>query len=859
VRADTAPTLPANSLDSTQTSSSGIRIGRYEVIALLGSGGMGMIYRAHDPVMARDVALKVLREDPTTGTGGQAYQARLVREAHALAKLSHPNVVAAFDVGRHEGTVFVTMELISGASLRDWLPGRRSRREIIHTLIEAGRGLAAAHAAGVLHRDFKPANIMVSPDGRVRVVDFGLARPTGDGDLETPDPDQGIARIDPRRPDGALTVAGTVVGTPGYIAPEQLIGEPADERGDQFGFAATAFYALVGSPPYHGTTLEEYKLAIATGARTPWRRGVPRRVRRVLERGLGVNDQRYASVTELVDELAAVAAPRRGLAIGAAAGVLVTLAIVAVLATRGGTADPIADCELPSFAGVWDPGRKAEVAAAFAATGRAHAPESVARVSAQLDDVVAGSVAAARDLCRVTASGLATPQLLEVRAACLARHRSRVVGLVDAFSHADGVVVDQARLSSADTAAALEECSDVGALGRAARRALPPRAVEREVRRVEQALVEASAQVEAGRVALRPQLEALLVEAQRIGYVDLLARATLATAGGQIAEGKWQLAEASLRRALELAARTRDARLAAEVAGSLLHLMVRRHRWREADTLIATVTSQIQLSGDDPSLRAALLRDVAAVRGARNDVGGAEDAIRRAMGACDQLRTTRGRCRLETLDEHARVRSDAADPRGAAVALERVAAVTKELLGPGHPRLVKTYDHLASARAAAGDHDGALAALADAKHLVATLADADRARALHALTEGFIWKTHRDCERALPPLREARARLLAARDDEVLVADQNLGECLEQLGRPAEARTFYQHWVDGRRAARDATPGGIAEAEFALARSLWADPAERRRARQLARSALDALVEPGARQADEVRRWLANH
>ena len=246
-RSPPAPRAPAPAVVGP-----GVAVGRYELVELLGSGGMGSVYRAHDPHLSRDIALKVLHQPYPTQGDGSDYRRWLLREAQALAKLSHPNVVAAFDVSKiPRNVVFVAMELVPGESLRSWLLAPRSPNGVIRVLIAAGRGLVAAHTAGVLHRDFKPANVMVSPDGRVRVVDFGLAR-LAPASAESAAAEPARTEVAERRSpllEGELTEPSPLMGTPGYIAPEQLRGEPADVFADQHSFAVTAFVALAGKKP----------------------------------------------------------------------------------------------------------------------------------------------------------------------------------------------------------------------------------------------------------------------------------------------------------------------------------------------------------------------------------------------------------------------------------------------------------------------------------------------------------------------------------------------------------------------------------------------------------------------------------
>ncbi|MBL8743732.1 MAG: serine/threonine protein kinase, partial [Myxococcales bacterium] len=250
----------------------GQTIGRYRVIGRLGEGGMGAVLAAHDPELDRTVALKILHE--SAGDERGELRDRLAREARAMAKLAHPNVVAVYDVGADpaSGQLFVTMELVDGTTLRDWLRTPRSSRAILDVFMAAGTGLAAAHAAGLVHRDFKPENVLVGRDGRVRVGDFGLARPP-----------RGAAASDaPLSP--TLTRTGAIIGTPAYMAPEQFLGEAADARSDQFAFAVALFEALRGERPFAGASLRELSENVVAGRLSPSVASGPRWHRRFFAR-----------------------------------------------------------------------------------------------------------------------------------------------------------------------------------------------------------------------------------------------------------------------------------------------------------------------------------------------------------------------------------------------------------------------------------------------------------------------------------------------------------------------------------------------------------------------------------------------
>ncbi len=255
-------------------------VGRYVIARPLGAGAAGVVYEAHDPQLRRKIALKLIRP-AADAAAAEDRMARLLTEAQAMARLSHPNVVAVHDAGTHEGQVFVAMELVDGRTLADWLRDRaHGRDEILDVFVAAGRGLAAAHAAGLVHRDFKPDNVLIGADGRARVTDFGLA--TGAGTSVEP----GIA------------------GTPSFMSPEQWMGREADARSDQFSFCVALYAALTGRHPFDaGKSIGSLAEQVLAGA-VAEDKGLSRWLRTVLLRGLSVDPaRRFGSVDELLGSL----------------------------------------------------------------------------------------------------------------------------------------------------------------------------------------------------------------------------------------------------------------------------------------------------------------------------------------------------------------------------------------------------------------------------------------------------------------------------------------------------------------------------------------------------------------------------
>jgi serine/threonine protein kinase len=295
-----------------------VTVGRYRITERIGSGGMGMVYRAHDPELARDVAVKVMNADAFGEDEARLARARLVREARAMARLAHPNVIHVYDVGTVEQGVFIAMELVEGHALDEWLERNRGRgwQTVLARLVDAGRGLAAAHAAGVIHRDFKPENVLVGDDGRVRVCDFGLAG----GPLSSPGEPlhashSGRAAFDATLVGDSLTRTGALLGTPKYMPPEAESGAPASARSDQFSFCVALYEALYGYPPFRGDDVGEYRKNVRLGRvlPPPPDSRVKAWVHSEIVRGLAVDPaQRHPGMDALLERLeAALPDPRR--------------------------------------------------------------------------------------------------------------------------------------------------------------------------------------------------------------------------------------------------------------------------------------------------------------------------------------------------------------------------------------------------------------------------------------------------------------------------------------------------------------------------------------------------------------------
>ncbi len=435
--------------DSTLPASSGraglpARAGRFVLTRELGRGGMGVVWAAYDPELDRRVAIKFLNRDP--GEAGARAEARFVREARSLARLNHVNVAQIYDVGLQDGRVWLAMEFVEGQSFTALLRRRERWNVWLPRMIAAGRGLAAAHAAGLVHRDFKPGNVMLARDGRVVVLDFGLAL-ARDRELERVSSAE-VPQVSTTAPASALAAAsvddGAIVGTPAYMAPEQFSHGGVDARADQFAFAVTLFEALYRTAPFPRGSTPEIAAAVTSGIvrARPSRTSVPLSLDRVLRRALAVDpSQRYASMDALLGALDRYTpASRRRRAVQIVAGVTV-LGGVATAALRPRVADP---CE--SRAAVvrasWDPPARAQVDRALRDAGLGE--DGVASIVATLDersDALQQAVSPACEAARAAGGGaiVAGPRLR-----CVDRAAAQLQHTVQRLRHADERIAREA-------------------------------------------------------------------------------------------------------------------------------------------------------------------------------------------------------------------------------------------------------------------------------------------------------------------------------------------------------------------------------------------------------------------------------
>ncbi len=555
----------------------GPEIGRYLVIDEIGAGGMGRVFRAYDPKLGREVALKRLRLRSGAKTDG----ARMLREAKAMALLSHPNVVSIYDVDIDHGTLFIAMEYVRGHTLKTWVAKSGAGwREVLAMFVQAGRGLAAAHAQGIVHRDFKPGNVMVGEDGRPRVMDFGLARAVGESDAEPlPDAlahDSSLAAFDSagggRDLGATLTAHGTVVGTPAYMAPEQHLGEAIDARTDQYAFCVALWEALYRRVAFPGRDARMLATAKLAGPPRPVPgTGVPSAIHAVLAQGLASEPtKRWPDMQALLAALErASAGPGRRWAMAAVPGVL----LVGALAWS--RRDPPCAGSEAELDEVWNAAARARVEQALRASDASYALTTIERVTATIDAQAEAWTAMHRDTCEATkVRHEQSDEALDLRMSCLRAHREELGAMIELLATADAALTQRA-VEVAGGLPPLARCADVAAL----RERVPPpdRADAREdVAAVRARLEQAQLQARAGRLPEALAIaESARADASATGYEPVVVEAQIQLGAILLVQGRADEARPLLEQGFEDALVHRDHRSAGRAALELAAVIAR--------------------------------------------------------------------------------------------------------------------------------------------------------------------------------------------------------------------------------------------------------------------------------------------
>jgi tetratricopeptide (TPR) repeat protein/predicted Ser/Thr protein kinase len=775
----------------------GAVMGRYRLVERIGEGGMGVVFAAHDPELDRTVAVKVLR--PGVGGPGSAGEQRLRREGKTMARLTHSNVIRVYDVGVTGDIVFVAMEYVPGATLKDWLAATpHPVDEILEVFAQAGAGLAAAHEAGLVHRDFKPSNVLVSRDGRVLVTDFGLARAASEADGPWTDSDN----FSTSPPERTITRAGTIVGTPAYMAPEQHRHRPVDARADQFSFCVSLWRALYGTPPFAGETWRELAEASESGrlADPPPPARVPAHVRTALSRGLAADpDDRFASMRELLFALATdPARRRRRVRAGALLGTLVVCGLVTAWAV--GRRDRQLPCgSLPDrFAGVWDAPARRQLHDALVATKLPYAETTFAEVARQLDQRKVAWNEMRHDSCEAThVRNAQSDSMFDLRSACLERRARDISVFVDGMRHISAAALHNAANQAADVGD-VTVCGDVSTLAR--RMPLPDDPKRRQaIATIERELEPIRARVAAGRYTEAEADAARVVDrARAAGYAPLLAEALETAAAVEDALTHLPAAEKLFgEEALAADAGGDDERrFTAELQ---LSRVVGYESERAADGAPHAQRAQAILArlGDSPRRQAAF-DWVLAQQSWWN--GRYEEARGQAASSVALLERAdpKGPELVRSLHMLAITQQELKDFTGSLASEERARALGEKALGANHPLMGQSWETSGGSLRDLGRYDEA------ERHLTRGLevleaSGAPPARIASALQNlGTLDMDRGRFDAAIRSLSRATTVLSAeygAEHSRVADAEELLASAMSKVGRSAEAEAMFAHTI----------------------------------------------------------------
>jgi eukaryotic-like serine/threonine-protein kinase len=814
----------------------GATVGRYVILNLVGRGGMGEVYAAYDPQLDRKVALKLLHERAASEAAARTARERLLREAKAIARLSHPNVVVVHDAGAiddpiHGDRVFLAMEFIEGETVAAWLAATpRAWREIRDVFAAAGEGLAAAHEAGLVHRDFKPQNVMVGRDGSVRVMDFGLASDSSvmEGS-DTPPVDYAAAGVVPTSHTVALTATGVLLGTPLYMAPEQFLARATDARTDQFSFCVALYEALYGERPFPSQSFPALLEAVVGGrVREPAQKARVRSfLRKLLLRGLETKPAaRYPSMRALLEALRYdPLRRRRTLAIGAVVALVALIAAAGMqrMATRGQRMCGGAGQKL---AGIWEPGKHSErregIHRVFLGTGRAFAEETWTHVSKLLDDYSRRWTGMYTDACEAThVRGDQSAEVLDLRMACLEGPRAAMKALTDVLTRTDAAVLVEA-VNAAQALPPLERCADVPAL-----RAVVPPPPDTETRErvavLRGHLAEVKALTDTGQWPAASRKAGPLVEAARaVGYEPLVAEALAAQCWLEIQTGDATTAAKTLEAEIWAALAARRDDLAAEAAAQAMamagYFLSRREeadRWEKL-----------------------------------------AEALQRRLGPGHD------RTAAWLYQDRADVRMRRGDYRGALADLGQALLLKRKVLPPDHPDIGLSLLAIAVVQNELGDHGAALVAADKAVDIYQNAYGKESPLIAHPLGDrGESYELlgrYPEAERDLRLAADLSAQWVGADHPWTAYPLTALGKTLILEHHFREATPILERAL---RIRQKSEPNAelVAETRFALAEARWELGQDRAGALTLAEAARETYrkMPEQAKHATEVDAWLA--
>jgi tetratricopeptide (TPR) repeat protein len=687
------------------------KIGRYPILRRLGAGGMGVVYAAYDEVLDRRLAIKVLHSHAWDADGRR--RERLLREAQAMARVSHPNLITVHEVGTAEAALFIAMEFVSGPTLKPWLAKQpRSWREVVAVFIQIADGLSALHDAGLVHRDVKPANLIIGDDGRVRVLDLGLVGANRDDSIEsgaglTLEESSSFNRIGE-----PLTKTGERLGTPAYMSREQFLGLELTPASDTFAFSIMLHEALFDAHPFmkKGATFYELQTNVVDNKLVPPPSSsqVPAWLAALVASGLAPDPKdRPASMRAYAQALTHDPSRTRRRSL-ATVGVALVAAIAGVVLARSPASEAVPSCDGAEqvIAQVWNEARAEEVRAAMLATDRSYAAPLADRITSELDDYAAAWASAHTRTCEEHARGDHSAALLDARMACLHHGRQVLAETVSLLSESNPELVTHAGQMVAKLPR-LEPCDDLAALS--SRASSRPAETSDAIAELEDKLVRVEALANAGRNSESIALARTVVsEAQAIDASPTVAAALLAEARASIVLSSDSTSMALLERALAIAIVEGLDPLAAEAMSRRIYLRGLTSGGSAAALAdLPIAEAMLVRAGSDSELRALLENNAGAVHLAAGDRVQARAAFGRALALKqrlfgeDHLELAVGLANLAILTDDEQARRELH---------RRMINIYETRLGPGHPR---TLDARLFAAMQMADPQGSGAALRD--------------------------------------------------------------------------------------------------------------------------------------------------
>ncbi len=875
------PSLPDAA--SGQVLEQGTRIERYIVLKPIGRGGMGVVYAAYDPDLDRKVALKVLRPDKGDAEG-PAGRAALLREAQAMARVSHPNVITVHDVGSFGAQVFVAMEFIQGVNLHEWVKQDRKRpwQEVLRVFLEAGRGLAAAHKAGLVHRDFKPANVLVGSGGRVYVTDFGLARLAPVAQAEAEEAARG-GEVEEPVSTGSLdelpTETGLVMGTPQYMPPEQYLGTPVDPRADQFSFCASLYWALYRKRPFEPKKVARAAAEASQSAKKSsggtdeiWRllphgnvvheppkdSKVPAWVRRALLRGLELHpEERFPSLEALLKELSQEQRHVRRRSALAVAG-LMGLAAAGVGGVLYRQSQVCAGSE-ELVASAWGPSVRQKLEAAFTASGRPFAADSARRVAGLLDGYANAWALQHTQACEATrVHGTQTESLLSLRMVCLERRRQDLGALAGLLAEADAKLVDRS-VDAAGALPALEPCQDIASLTE--QTPLPSDPARRAtLARLGEQVAQVKALNAAGRY--KPALELaqkLYPEVAATAWLPLQAELRYHHGWMQLQTGAVEAGILELEKAFDDAETSRSDRLRMETLIRLVYALSNNGRAEEAQQWGQRGTALLARLGGEPRLAVDLLGNLGTLALMQGEYKEASESYDKARGLLASLGPDDVRHSKVIFSLGLAALRMGEYPRAIEL-IRKSLQLTEADKGKLHPEVAMRHTMLATTYRESGELDKALSHAQTALEIRKTTLGPEHPMVAESLDElGMILIGLKRYDEALASSQSAvelKNKALGPDHPDLSYSYDGIGQALLARGSAAEA-------VEPLRKALTYTevePEALAQTGFALAKALWAVGQEPVRAREVAMEARERYVKlEKPEQVAEIDAWLGSH